>query len=64
MVAPSDGLYVVGDLYYIHKGFLGANVYYAQVFANYISWSLTVQSAVAAQARARAGDPQPMYRHT
>ncbi len=46
MVAPKDGLYVVGDSYYIHKGIPAANAYYAQVFANYIL-DPKVQSAVA-----------------
>lgn len=48
MIAPKDGLYVVGDSYYIHKGIPAANAYYAQVFANYIL-DPTVQSAVAAK---------------
>jgi spermidine/putrescine-binding protein len=48
MVAPKDGLYVVGDSYYIHKGIPAANAYYAQVFANYIL-EPAVQSAVAAK---------------
>lgn len=34
LVAPADGLYVVGDSYYIHKGIPDSNAYYAQVFAN------------------------------
>jgi putative spermidine/putrescine transport system substrate-binding protein len=46
MVAPKDGLYVVGDSYYIHKGIPAANAYYAQVFANYLL-DPAVQSAVA-----------------
>lgn len=46
LVAPSDGLYVVGDAYYIHKGIPDENAYYAQVFANYIL-DPEVQSAVA-----------------
>jgi putative spermidine/putrescine transport system substrate-binding protein len=46
MVAPKDGLYVVGDSYYIHKGIPAATAYYAQVFANYIL-DPAVQSAVA-----------------
>jgi putative spermidine/putrescine transport system substrate-binding protein len=46
MVAPKDGLYVVGDAYYIHKGIPAADAYYAQVFANYIL-DPSVQSAVA-----------------
>ena len=46
MVAPSDGLYVVGDAYYIHKGIPDANAYYAQVFANYLL-DPEVQSVVA-----------------
>lgn len=46
LVAPSDGLYVVGDAYYIHKGIPDENAYYAQVFANYIL-DPAVQSAVA-----------------
>lgn len=46
LVAPKDGLYVVGDAYYIHKGIPDANAYYAQVFANYIL-DPKVQSAVA-----------------
>ncbi|TPG29552.1 ABC transporter substrate-binding protein [Mycolicibacterium hodleri] len=48
MVAPKDGLYVVGDSYYIHKGIPAANAYYAQVFANYVL-DPAVQSAVAAK---------------
>ncbi|GFG48610.1 hypothetical protein MAGR_00510 [Mycolicibacterium agri] len=46
LVAPSDGLYVVGDAYYIHKGIPDANAYYAQVFANYLL-DPAVQSEVA-----------------
>lgn len=46
MVAPKNGLYVVGDSYYIHKGIPAANAYYAQVFANYLL-DPAVQSAVA-----------------
>lgn len=36
LVAPSSGIYVVGDAYYIHKGIPDENAYYAQVFANYL----------------------------
>jgi putative spermidine/putrescine transport system substrate-binding protein len=46
LVAPSDGLYVVGDAYYIHKGIPDENAYYAQVFANHLL-DPEVQSAVA-----------------
>lgn len=46
LVAPSDGLYVVGDAYYIHKGIPDENAYYAQVFANYLL-DPDVQSEVA-----------------
>lgn len=46
LVAPSDGLYVVGDSYYIHKGIPEENAYYAQVFANYLL-DPAVQSEVA-----------------
>lgn len=46
LVAPSDGLYVVGDAYYIHKGIPDENAYYAQVFANYLL-DPEVQSVVA-----------------
>lgn len=46
LVAPSDGIYVVGDAYYIHKGIPAENAYYAQVFANYLL-DPQVQSAVA-----------------
>lgn len=46
LVAPSDGLYVVGDAYYIHKGIPQENAYYAQVFANYLL-DPEVQSEVA-----------------
>ncbi|MDF2825689.1 MAG: Extracellular solute-binding protein family 1 precursor [Mycobacterium sp.] len=46
LVAPSDGLYVVGDAYYIHKGIPDENAYYAQVFANYLL-DPQVQSEVA-----------------
>jgi putative spermidine/putrescine transport system substrate-binding protein len=46
LVAPSDGLYVVGDSYYIHKGIPDENAYYAQVFANYLL-DPAVQSEVA-----------------
>ena len=46
LVAPSDGLYVVGDAYYIHKGIPDENAYYAQVFANYLL-DPAVQSEVA-----------------
>ena len=46
LVAPSDGIYVVGDSYYIHKGIPDENAYYAQVFANYLL-DPEVQSTVA-----------------
>lgn len=46
MVAPKEGIYVVGDSYYIHKGIPDANAYYAQVFANYLL-DPEVQSTVA-----------------
>lgn len=46
LVAPSDGLYVVGDSYYVHKGIPDENAYYAQVFANYLL-DREVQSEVA-----------------
>jgi spermidine/putrescine-binding protein len=46
LVAPEDGLYVVGDAYYIHKGIPAENAYYAQVFANYLL-EPSVQAAVA-----------------
>ena len=46
LVAPTDGLYVVGDAYYIHKGIPDNNAYYAQVFANYLL-DPEVQSVVA-----------------
>lgn len=46
LVAPSDGIYVAGDAYYIHKGIPDENVYYAQVFANYLL-DPEVQSVVA-----------------
>ncbi|MFC7671462.1 PotD/PotF family extracellular solute-binding protein [Mycolicibacterium sp. GCM10028919] len=46
LVAPSDGLYVVGDSYYVHKGIPDENAYYAQVFANYLL-DPEVQSVVA-----------------
>jgi putative spermidine/putrescine transport system substrate-binding protein len=46
LVAPSDGIYVVGDAYYIHKGIPDENAYYAQVFANYLL-DPEVQSVVA-----------------
>lgn len=36
LVAPKDGMFVVADAYYIHKGISAANHYYAQVFANYL----------------------------
>lgn len=36
LVAPEEGLYVVGDAYYIHSGIPAENAYYAQVFANYL----------------------------
>jgi putative spermidine/putrescine transport system substrate-binding protein len=48
LVAPRDGLYVVGDSYYIHKGIPAENAYYAQVFANYLL-DASVQTAVAAK---------------
>ncbi len=46
LVAPTDGIYVVGDAYYIHKGIPDNNSYYAQVFANYLL-DPEVQSVVA-----------------
>ncbi|MDG4663689.1 PotD/PotF family extracellular solute-binding protein [Mycobacterium sp. 236(2023)] len=46
LVAPEDGIYVVGDAYYIHKGIPDENAYYAQVFANYLL-DPEVQSVVA-----------------
>jgi putative spermidine/putrescine transport system substrate-binding protein len=35
LVAPRDGMFMVADAYYIHKGIPPENHYYAQVFANY-----------------------------
>lgn len=46
LVAPAEGIYVVGDAYYIHKGIPDENAYYAQVFANYLL-DPEVQSTVA-----------------
>jgi putative spermidine/putrescine transport system substrate-binding protein len=46
LVAPEEGIYVVGDAYYIHKGIPDENAYYAQVFANYLL-DPEVQSIVA-----------------
>ena len=46
LVAPTEGLYVVGDAYYIHKGIPPENAYYAQLFANYLL-DPDVQAAVA-----------------
>ncbi|PRC45352.1 hypothetical protein C6A85_95605, partial [Mycobacterium sp. ITM-2017-0098] len=46
LVAPAEGIYVVGDAYYIHKGIPDENAYYAQVFANYLL-DPEVQSIVA-----------------
>ncbi|VEG51760.1 Spermidine/putrescine-binding periplasmic protein precursor [Mycolicibacterium aurum] len=46
LVAPAEGIYVVGDAYYIHKGIPDENAYYAQVFANYLL-DPDVQSTVA-----------------
>ncbi len=36
LVVPRDGMFMVGDGYYIHKGIPPENYYYAQVFANYL----------------------------
>jgi spermidine/putrescine transport system substrate-binding protein len=36
LVAPRDGMFIVADAYYIHKGIPPENHYYAQVFANYL----------------------------
>jgi spermidine/putrescine-binding protein len=36
LVVPRDGMFLVGDAYYIHKGIPDENYYYAQVFANYL----------------------------
>ena len=36
LVVPRDGMFLVGDAYYIHKGIPSENAYYAQVFANYL----------------------------
>ena len=46
LVAPTEGIYVVGDAYYIHKGIPDENAYYAQVFADYLL-DPEVQSEVA-----------------
>ena len=63
MVAPKDGLYVVGDSYYIHKGIPAANAYYAQVFANYIL-DPEVQSAVADKLGLVPVNRRPPFRAT
>ena len=57
IVAPNDGIYVVGDSYYIHKGIPAANAYYAQVFANYLL-DPAVQSVVADKLGPRPGEPR------
>ncbi|MFN8223171.1 MAG: PotD/PotF family extracellular solute-binding protein [Gaiellales bacterium] len=36
LVVPRDGMFMVADAYYIHKGIPPENYYYAQVFANYL----------------------------
>ncbi|MFB1295721.1 PotD/PotF family extracellular solute-binding protein [Mycobacterium sp. pW049] len=46
LVAPTEGIYVVGDAYYIHKGIPDENAYYAQIFANFLL-DPEVQSVVA-----------------
>ncbi len=63
LVAPLDGMYVVGDAYYIHKGIPEANYYYAQVFANYL-YSAATQAYLAkdqALVPTVPGTPVPAY---
>lgn len=63
LVAPKDGMYIVGDAYYIHKGIPDENYYYAQVFANYL-YSAATQSFLAkdqALVPTVGGTPVPAY---
>ncbi len=46
LVVPRDGMFLVADAYYIHKGIPPENYYYAQVFANYL-YSAATQAYLA-----------------
>jgi putative spermidine/putrescine transport system substrate-binding protein len=46
LVVPRDGMFMVADAYYIHKGIPAENYYYAQVFANYL-YSAATQAFLA-----------------
>jgi spermidine/putrescine-binding protein len=46
LVTPRDGMFVVADAYYIHRGIPPENHYYAQVFANYL-YSAATQAFLA-----------------
>jgi spermidine/putrescine-binding protein len=62
IVPPTDGMGLVADGYYIHKGIPAANYYYAELFANYL-FSPAVQKAFpgAGLVPSVPGTPVPAY---
>ena len=63
LVVPRDGMFVVADGYYIHKGIPAGNYYYAQVFANYL-YSAQTQAYLAKDqglVPSVPGTPVPQY---
>jgi putative spermidine/putrescine transport system substrate-binding protein len=63
LVVPKDGMFMVADGYYIHKGIPAANYYYAQVFANYL-YSAATQAYLAKDqglVPTVPGTPVPQY---
>jgi spermidine/putrescine-binding protein len=62
LVPPKDGMGMVADGYYIHKGIPQANYYYAEVFANYL-FSAEAQKLMpqAGLVPSVPGTPVPQY---
>jgi len=66
LVVPRDGMFLVADAYYIHKGIPPENYYYAQVFANYL-YSAATQAYLAKDQGLLPtvpGTPVPAYMKT
>jgi putative spermidine/putrescine transport system substrate-binding protein len=63
LVVPRDGMFMVADAYYIHKGIPAGNYYYAQLFANYL-YSAQTQAYLAKDqglVPSVPGTPVPQY---
>jgi len=63
IVVPKDGMFMVADGYYIHKGIPAANYYYAEVFANYLYTAATQEYLASNQGLVPTvpGTPVPGY---